>query len=191
VFSKLEIQPNGVDEGQCYPSFNWLAATSVVSYPSKIGIFQGIFLLGFYFTAGILFISLTMLEMMISLIKDIFFSSHLVRKLLVKFVRYFKQNLAPVRFHVRHLQQSARALQYFEQTFSAQLWYLRHFNDYIVKNLKMRRITRPNALCACSAFFCRHRAPEYCPHAFFFSRSATSRIFSDGSGSGGDGWMFQ
>ena len=32
----------------------------------------------------------------------------------------------------------------------------------------MRRITRPNALCACSAFFCRHRAPEYCPHAFFF-----------------------
>ncbi len=73
VFSKLEIQPNGVDEGQCYPSFNWLAATSVVSYPSKIGIFQGIFLLGFYFTAGILFISLTMLEMMISLINDIFF----------------------------------------------------------------------------------------------------------------------
>lgn len=143
VFSKLEIQPNGVDEGQCYPSFNWLAATSVVSYPSKIGIFQGIFLLGFYFTAGILFISLTMLEMMISLINDIFFSSHLVRKLLVKFVRYFKQNLAPVRFHVRHLQQSARALQYFEQKFSAQLWYLRHFNDYIVKKLKNAKDNPP------------------------------------------------
>ena len=98
VFSKLEIQPNGVDEGQCYPSFNWLAATSVVSYPSKFGIFQGIFLLGFYFTAGILFISLTMLEMMISLINDIFFSSHLVRKLLVKFVRYFKQNKILLQF---------------------------------------------------------------------------------------------
>lgn len=72
-----------------------------------------------------------------------FFSSHLVRKLLVKFVRYFKQNLAPVRFHVRHLQQSARALQYFEQTFSAQLWYLRHFNDYIVKKLKNAKDNPP------------------------------------------------
>lgn len=173
VFSKLEIQPNGVDEGQCYPSFNWLAATSVVSYPSKFGIFQRIFLLGFYFTAGILFISLTMLEMMISLIKDIFFSSLLVRKLQVKFVRYFKQNIAPVLFNIRHLQQSARAVQYFEQNFSAQLfvphlelsasqfgdtplactwssqphqcfdWYLRHFSDYIVKQLKNAKDNPP------------------------------------------------
>jgi len=74
VFSKLEIQPKGVDGGQCDPSFNWHEANSVISYPSKIETVRGILLLGIDFTAGILLIILTMLEMMISVINDILVS---------------------------------------------------------------------------------------------------------------------